>query len=220
MADNQQPVESHVENQEHPQGDYYQGGMPQDQYAHYRGPMGYDDTTISSSISTVSAYVGNLHPSTTREDLQTLFSPCGNIRRVAVPLHPTGQIKGCGYVEFEDSDGLQAALQLHNSTLNGQVIDVYPKRDTVRHPGRRGQYAMMGYGRGYGMMNPYDGRGYMPYGYPNYAPPFMGYPPRGGAAPMYPQGMYYPPNGAGNNMPPAEGQQFEGQQPPANNQGF
>ena len=196
MSENNQPVEAQGEPNAYPQGEQYQANMVQDQ-SYYR-PMGYDDTTISSSISTVSAYVGNLHPSTTREDLQNLFTPCGNIRRVAVPLHPTGQIKGCGYVEFEDADGLQKALQFHNTTLNGQVIDVYPKRDTVRHPGRRGQYAMMGaYGRGYGMMNPYERGMMMPYGtYPGYAPPYMGYP-RGGAAPMY-GGMYYPPNGAGN----------------------
>ena len=175
------------------------------------GGMGYGDVTISSSISTVSAYVGNLHPSTTKEDLQNLFQSCGSIRRIAVPVHPTGQIKGCGYVEFEEAEGLQKALELHNTTLNGNTIDVFAKRDTVRDMrgmmrGRGRGYPMMNpYGRGYPMMNPY-GRGMMmPYGgYPGYAGAYMGgrgmtqgypgyaMPPYGrGGAPSQPYGIPY-----------------------------
>ncbi|KNH09766.1 poly(A)-binding protein II-like protein [Perkinsela sp. CCAP 1560/4] len=171
-------------------------------YGHYgmMDGMGYGNGTISSSISAVSAYVGNLHPSTTKEDLQNLFASCGNIRRVTVPVHPTGQIKGCGYVEFEDSESLQRALQLHNSTLNGHTIDVYAKRDTVRD--MRGM--LRSRGRGYPMMNPYAhgygmpgqyGRGMMmPYGsYPNYGGVYMG-----GRGMVHPQAYAgYPPYAAG-----------------------
>uniref|UniRef100_A0A7S4UIH8 RRM domain-containing protein n=1 Tax=Paramoeba aestuarina TaxID=180227 RepID=A0A7S4UIH8_9EUKA len=165
--------------------------------------MGYGNGTISSSISTVSAYVGNLHPSTTKEDLQQLFASCGNIRRVTVPVHPTGQIKGCGYVEFEDNEGLQRALQLHNSTLNGHTIDVYAKRDTVRDM----RAMMRGRGRGYPMMNPYAhgysmpgqyGRGMMmPYGsYPNYGSMYMG-----GRGMQYPQSYGYSMSPYGSGAP-------------------
>eukprot|EP00009_Paramoeba_aestuarina_P011188 CAMPEP_0201534704 /NCGR_PEP_ID=MMETSP0161_2-20130828/57020_1 /ASSEMBLY_ACC=CAM_ASM_000251 /TAXON_ID=180227 /ORGANISM="Neoparamoeba aestuarina, Strain SoJaBio B1-5/56/2" /LENGTH=235 /DNA_ID=CAMNT_0047939483 /DNA_START=80 /DNA_END=787 /DNA_ORIENTATION=- len=163
--------------------------------------------TISSSVSEVSAYVGNLHPSTTREDLRCLFGSCGNIRRIAVPVHPTGIIKGCGYVEFDEPDALQRALSLHQTTLNGHCIDVYPKRDTVRDTS--GMYQA-----GYGMMPSYGqmyGRQMMPnYGaYPGYQGGYMGgrYMGSPGGYPGYPASTY-PQQGAPQQ--PYPGMQYGG----------
>ena len=211
------------ENTSSPQENEYPSGENLNNHQQYgngmMGGMGYGGVTISSSISTVSAYVGNLHPSTTKEDLQNLFEECGSIRRIAVPVHPTGQIKGCGYVEFDEPESLQKALELHNTKLKGHTIDVFAKRDTVRDMrgmmcGRGRGYPMMNpYGRGgYAMMNPY-GRGMMmPYGgYPGYAAPYMNG--RGmGAPPGYP--MYpLPPYGRGGAPARGYGAPYGHEQP-------
>ena len=165
----------------------------------------------NGTISNVSAYVGNLHPTTTKEDLESHFASCGAIKRVAVPVHPTGQIKGCAYVEFEEPDGLQRAIQLHNTTVKGNTIDVFAKRDTVRD--YRGRGRGFGRGRGYGMygtpynrggMMPY-GRGMSPYGNPGY----------GGYGNAYGGYGYNAAYGRGGSMGGAYGTAYGGYQQPS-----
>ncbi|KAJ5690596.1 hypothetical protein N7462_004988 [Penicillium macrosclerotiorum] len=68
------------------------------------------------------AHVGNLSFEATADDISDLFAGCGvtNVRIVEDKL--TKAPKGFGYVEFETVDGLQKALDLSGTTLQGRTI--------------------------------------------------------------------------------------------------
>ncbi|KAJ5121582.1 uncharacterized protein N7515_009543 [Penicillium bovifimosum] len=67
-------------------------------------------------------HVGNLSFEATEADISELFAGCGvtNVRIVDDKL--TKAPKGFGYVEFETVEGLQKALDLSGSTLQGRSI--------------------------------------------------------------------------------------------------
>ncbi|KAK9851390.1 Nucleotide-binding [Penicillium brevicompactum] len=67
-------------------------------------------------------HVGNLSFEATEADISELFAGCGvtNVRVVEDKL--TKAPKGFGYVEFETVDGLQKALDLSGSSLQGRSI--------------------------------------------------------------------------------------------------
>lgn len=68
------------------------------------------------------AHVGNLSFEATADDISDLFAGCGvtNVRIVEDKM--TKAPKGFGYVEFESVDGLQKALDLSGTTLQGRTI--------------------------------------------------------------------------------------------------
>ncbi|KAJ5993302.1 hypothetical protein N7451_009026 [Penicillium sp. IBT 35674x] len=68
------------------------------------------------------AHVGNLSFEATADDISDLFAGCSvtNVRIVEDKL--TKAPKGFGYVEFETLDGLQKALDLSGTTLQGRTI--------------------------------------------------------------------------------------------------
>lgn len=68
------------------------------------------------------AHVGNLSFEATADDISDLFAGCGvtNVRVVEDKL--TKAPKGFGYVEFETVEGLQKALDLSGTTLQGRTI--------------------------------------------------------------------------------------------------
>ncbi|KAJ5736974.1 uncharacterized protein N7483_002099 [Penicillium malachiteum] len=68
------------------------------------------------------AHVGNLSFEATADDISELFAGCGvtNVRIVEDKM--TKAPKGFGYVEFESVDGLQKALDLSGTTLQGRTI--------------------------------------------------------------------------------------------------
>lgn len=68
------------------------------------------------------AHVGNLSFEATADDISDLFTGCGvtNVRIVEDKL--TKAPKGFGYVEFETVEGLQKALDLSGTTLQGRTI--------------------------------------------------------------------------------------------------
>ncbi len=72
-----------------------------------------------------SVYVGNVEYSSTAGDLEGLFSTCGAVRRVTIPLnshdrHP----KGFAYVEFDSYAAVEAAIALDDSLFKGRQIKV------------------------------------------------------------------------------------------------
>lgn len=68
------------------------------------------------------AHVGNLSFEATADDISDLFAGCSvtNVRIVEDKL--TKAPKGFGYVEFETVEGLQKALDLSGTTLQGRTI--------------------------------------------------------------------------------------------------
>ncbi|MDJ1176058.1 RNA recognition motif domain-containing protein [Roseofilum capinflatum] len=61
-------------------------------------------------------YIGNLSYDATEEDLRTVFTDYGSVKRVTLPTdRETGRIRGFGFVDMEDESDEQSAI----STLDG-----------------------------------------------------------------------------------------------------
>ncbi|CAL1702333.1 unnamed protein product [Somion occarium] len=70
-----------------------------------------------------SIYVGNVDYSSTPEEIQQHFQACGIINRVTILCDKfTGHPKGFAYVEFADTDSVDAALALDNSLFHGRLL--------------------------------------------------------------------------------------------------
>lgn len=66
-------------------------------------------TVIIKESTTI--FIGNLHPQITVEQIKKLFEPCGAIKDVRLGRdRDTGEFKRFAYVEFNDCQGVMAAL--------------------------------------------------------------------------------------------------------------
>ena len=71
-----------------------------------------------------SVYVGNLSFRTTEMRLGRLFESYGDIKDVRIVEDDKERSRGFGYVEFEDNDAVEKALQADGSDLDGRKIKV------------------------------------------------------------------------------------------------
>jgi len=90
-------------------------------------------------------YVGNLSFKTTQDDLRGVFSQFGDVSSVNIITdRMTGQSKGFGFVEMEDSGALTAIEKLNGTDLSGRTITVNearPREENRTSSGpRRGGY--------------------------------------------------------------------------------
>jgi RNA recognition motif-containing protein len=71
-------------------------------------------------------FVGNLSFDTTREELEALFAPLGEISDVFVPLdRDSGRPRGFAFVTFASGDAAQQAIQkLDGAELGGRNLRV------------------------------------------------------------------------------------------------
>ena len=71
-------------------------------------------------------YVGNLPFSTTNEDLENLFAQYGEVSRAQVISdRETGRSRGFGFVEMEDDNAAQAAIEATDgSDFGGRDLKV------------------------------------------------------------------------------------------------
>ncbi len=95
-------------------------------------------------------YVGNLAYSVTDQTLEDLFSPFGNVRSAQVIQdRDTGRSKGFGFVEMENSNDANAAINgLHDQQHDGRPLTVNEAKPRESRPSRGGGYG--GGGGGYG----------------------------------------------------------------------
>ncbi|OHS98987.1 Polyadenylate-binding protein 2 [Tritrichomonas foetus] len=87
-----------------------------------------------------SVFIGKVHPKVRKEALEAHFSCCGEIKRTTIVCdHYTHMPKGYAYIEFASQEGVDNALKLNESILEGQTLEVKIKRgkDSTR-PIRRG----------------------------------------------------------------------------------
>ena len=82
-------------------------------------------------------YVGNLSYETTDSDLQNMFSPHGMVQSAQVIMdRDTGRSKGFGFVEMNNADEAQAAINaLNGQESNGRALKVNearPRKDAPR----------------------------------------------------------------------------------------
>ena len=74
---------------------------------------------------TMSMYVGNLPFSTDQTDLQSLFSPYGNVVSARVMSdRDTGRSRGFGFVEMDSSDAKNAMSALDGADHQGRKLRV------------------------------------------------------------------------------------------------
>lgn len=70
-------------------------------------------------------FVGNIPFSMSREEIQALFQQAGNVVSVHMPTdRESGRPRGFGFVEMEDGNGAQQAIQMFNgySVNNRQLV--------------------------------------------------------------------------------------------------
>ena len=84
-------------------------------------------------------FVGNLPYSTTSEDLRQAFSAYGEVKSANVIMdRDTGRSRGFGFVEMDNSQEGQAAIQgLNGSDLGGRQLTVNEARPRPERGPRR-----------------------------------------------------------------------------------
>ena len=82
-------------------------------------------------------YVGNLAYSTTREQIQELFSQAGEIAEITlITDRDTGRPKGFGFVEMATEEGAQDAIKRFNGfTLDNRPLTVNEARPREERSG-------------------------------------------------------------------------------------
>jgi RNA recognition motif-containing protein len=85
-------------------------------------------------------YVGSLPYATTEEELRDLFSQYGNVASVRIITDKfTGQSKGFGFVEMENDEDAQKAIEGMNGTqLGGRTLIVNNARPPQEREGGGG----------------------------------------------------------------------------------
>jgi len=92
-------------------------------------------------------YVGNLPWTTTSAELEQMFAAHGSVRSAEVISdRETGRSRGFGFVEMDDEQGMNAAIQaLNGQNVGGRPLTVNEAREKTPRPGGGGGG---GYGRG------------------------------------------------------------------------
>ena len=79
-------------------------------------------------------FVRNISFNATKEDLEQMFSECGAIEDIRMPVKPDGRPKGIAYVEFKEAAAAKKAILVKNEQmLKGRNIVV-----ALSNPPRRG----------------------------------------------------------------------------------
>ncbi len=70
-------------------------------------------------------FVANLPFSTTKDELQGLFSQCGEVVEVSIPINrDTGRPRGFAFVTMGSKEATDKALSLHEHDIQGRKIIV------------------------------------------------------------------------------------------------
>lgn len=82
-------------------------------------------------------FVGNLDFSTTRDQVEALFSEIGQIQDVFLPMdRETGRPRGFAFVEFESDEHAEQAIERFNGhELGGRPLRVNAAEDRPRRSG-------------------------------------------------------------------------------------
>ena len=83
--------------------------------------IGGSGSSASSDSGTL--YVGNLPFSATKEEIEDLFRPYGNVHNVRLVTGPNRRPKGYGFVEM-DVDGAKEALMLNGVDMGGRKLRI------------------------------------------------------------------------------------------------
>lgn len=92
-------------------------------------------------------YVGNLPFSASEDDLNELFSTCGNVEHIKIPAdRDTGRPRGFGFIEMETREGMNNAINtLDGVELGGRnikVTEAVERKPDVSHTRGNSMYAI------------------------------------------------------------------------------
>jgi RNA recognition motif-containing protein len=81
-------------------------------------------------------YVGNINYNTTEEELKSLFEEYGTVESVKlITDRDTGRMKGFGFVEMEDDEAADNAIEaLNDSELDGRNLRIKKARPREERP--------------------------------------------------------------------------------------
>ena len=90
----------------------------------------------------MSIYVGNLSFDVTREDLSSVFSDYGTVKRVYLPTdRETGRMRGFGFVEMESEADEETAIEtLDGAEWMGRELRVNKARPRENRGGGGGRF--------------------------------------------------------------------------------
>lgn len=75
------------------------------------------------------AFISNLSPSVSDADVRAAFSVYGEVRDVRLLRHPSGEVKGSGFIEFRETDALiDAVIDREGVTVHGRPVRVHFSR--------------------------------------------------------------------------------------------
>ena len=84
-------------------------------------------------------YVGNLPFSATEDEIRERFAEFGEVESVSlITDRYTGQPRGFGFIEMEDSAADNAIASLNNTSLGGRTLRVSLARQREAGPPHRG----------------------------------------------------------------------------------
>ncbi|ODV60694.1 polyadenylate binding protein [Ascoidea rubescens DSM 1968] len=79
----------------------------------------------SMKANFTNVYVKNIEPETSDEDFNKLFNAFGTITSISLERNPDGNLKGFGFVNFENhQDALKAVESLNNKEFHGKTLYV------------------------------------------------------------------------------------------------
>lgn len=132
------------------QSQTFPGGENGNQVTDANGEPLHLDIEQRREIDSRSVFVGNVDFTTTPEELEKYFEPCGVVNRITIPTNKfTGNPKGYAYVEFSTTQPIANALQLNESLFKGRMLKVTEKRTNLPGFSKRGHRGRGGRGRGF-----------------------------------------------------------------------
>ena len=88
--------------------------------------QGLRDAVAKDGEETTSVYVGQVDYSAAPEELHAHFEGCGTVKRVTILCDKfTGHPKGYAYMEFEDEEAVEKAVELNGSEFKGRQLKVF-----------------------------------------------------------------------------------------------
>lgn len=83
-------------------------------------------------------FVRNIHPETRESQLRDLFSRCGTVRSLKLPMDIfTRRCRGVAMIDMEGHEARAAMAELDGAELNGQSIQIREERPRGKGRGRR-----------------------------------------------------------------------------------
>lgn len=88
----------------------------------------FPEKTLPEDLDSTRLYLRNLTYTVTKEDIQSLFGPFGELEEVTVPFdHAEHRAKGFAYVKFKTTESaVQAFEQLDRSVFQGRLLHIIP----------------------------------------------------------------------------------------------